>query len=451
MAEAQLEQFTERKTTVIERFGLEAVPNDLRTTTAVEYSMIQIAISVNAGNFLVPALAVLEGQLSFFYAVISTVFGASLAFLFVSFLSLPGAKYGIPAQYAIRSIMGVSGARYLASPVRTLTSLYWFSVQTIGGTYLLKEIIDRFIGINIPFVPLALSMALIMAILALIGFNAVKKVTKYFLPLLFMGGVVMFYIFITSAEMGMTITDVWNKQGKNQLSTMLFFSSLAFVQYVSGVSAASDMTRYAKSPKQAFFGLYIGNITGFMFTAILGAYTATLAGSWNPYVISTQLTNSPFLITVIFVAALASMISINLANAYIGGYSLLNSLPKLGRVKSAIIFGIAAITLSGFPSLVDEAKVFISLLGAFVIPLSAVIVSDFLFIKKRKLSVDDFECIANESYRYNIKGFISIAFGMIIYLILPEVISPGFVTFIITIFLYIFLQKTKLQQSLLRG
>lgn len=429
------------KRTVIERFGLEAVPKELRTTTSLEYAMIQMAVSVNAGNFLVPALAVLEGGLSFFYAVLSTVIGAAVAFLFVSFLALPGAKYGIPAQYAMRSIMGIRGARFVASPVRTLTSLYWFSVQTIGGTYLLKELIDRFLGFQIAFIPLALTMATIMAVLALIGFEAVKKITKYFLPVLFLGGVVMLYIFMTSAEAGMTFTDVWETKGSNQLSTMLFFASLAFVQYVSGVSSASDMARYGKTPKQAFFGLYIGNVFGFFMTAVLGAYTAALAGSWNPYVVATQMTNSTMFIFIIFVAAIFSMISINLSNAYTGGYSLLNSIPRLGRVRSAIVFGIAAITLSSFPALVNDAKVFISFLGAFIIPLSAVVVSDFLFIKKRTLTEFDFERLGNESYRYNKLGFVCIVIGMVCYFILPESFSPGFITFIFTGTLYFFMTR----------
>jgi NCS1 nucleoside transporter family len=432
------------KKSVIERFGLEAVPKPLRTTTSIEYAMIQVAISVNAGNFLVPALAVLEGGLSFFYAVLSTVIGAAAAFLFVSILALPGAKYGIPAQYAIRSIMGIRGARFVASPVRTLTSLYWFSVQTIGGTYLLKEMIERFLGYQVGFVPLALIMATIMATLALIGFEAVKKITKYFLPVLFLGGVIMLYIFISVADAGMTFSDVWKHEGTNQIGTMLFFASLAFVQYVSGVSSASDMARYAKSPKQAFSGLYVGNVIGFSITAILGAYTATLAGSWNPYVISTQLTNSPIFIFVIFVAAIASMISINLSNAYTGGYSLLNSIPRLGRVRSALVFGLAAITLSAFPTLVNDAKVYITLLGAFIIPLSAVIVSDFLFVKKRVLTDLDFERLGNESYHYNIIGFSCVLVGLIIYLILPVSYSPGFVTFVFTgILYYVLKQYTK--------
>ncbi|WP_096199734.1 purine-cytosine permease family protein [Bacillus sp. FJAT-45350] len=435
MGEAQVKSI-ERKS-IVERFGLESVPKDLRTTSSLEYTMIQIAIAVNAGNFLVPALAVLEGGLSFFYAVLSTVIGASLAFLFVSFLALPGAKYGIPGQYAIRSILGMNGARFIASPVRTVTSLYWFAVQTIGGTYLLKEMIERAFSVYISFVPLALSMATIMAVLALIGFEAVKKVTKYFLPILFLGGVVMLYIFFTTDAKGMTFQDVWSKEGTNQVSTMLFFASLAFVQYISGVSSSSDIGRYAKSTNHAFYGLLTGNIIGFTLTAVLGAYTATLAASWNPYVISSQLTDSTLLILIIFLAAMCSMIIINLANAYTGGYSLLNSVPRLGRVKSAVLFGLTAIILSSLPALVDDAKTFISFLGALVIPLSAVIVIDFLVVKKRKLSSADMEKLANQSYRYNKKALLSVVLGLIVYLLLPENLSPGFMAFILVSVMYL--------------
>lgn len=96
----------------MERFGLEAVPKELRSTSWFDYFLIQLSFSVNAGNFLLPALAVMEGGLSVMQAAVSTVIGAALAFLFVSLLSLPGSVHGIPAQYAMRSYIGVSGARF---------------------------------------------------------------------------------------------------------------------------------------------------------------------------------------------------------------------------------------------------------------------------------------------------------------------------------------------------
>jgi NCS1 nucleoside transporter family len=422
---------------LVERYGLEAIPKHAQDTSAIEYTFIQMAISVNAGNVLVPALAVLEGGLTFLQAVLSTVIGAAFAFICVSFLALPGAKYGIPAQYSIRAILGVGGTRYLASPIRTVTSMYWFAVQTIGGTYLIKELIERTLHIQIPFLGIALVMATLMAVLALIGFEAVKKATKYFLPILFVGGLVMLFILLTSEVEGRTFQTVINSASSAPLGTMLFFASLAFVQYVSGVSSASDMARYAKSEKHAFYGLFLGNLSGFFLTAILGAYTAALAGSVNPYVISSQLTNSTLALTIILVAAMSSMVMINISNAYTGGYSLLNSLPSLGRVKSAVLFGCCAIFLSSFPILAEQAQTYISYLGALIIPISAVIVFDFLLLKKRKFTEGDFLGLARGDYQYNFKGLSASIVGMALYLLLPSGWSPGFIAFIGTGVIYI--------------
>jgi len=129
------------------------------------------------------------------------------------------------------------------------------------------------------------------------------------------------------------------------------------------------------------------------------------------------------------------MVSINLSNAYTGGFSLLNSLPQLGRVKSSLLFGAAGILLSLSPALVEEAKRYISFIGAFVIPLSAVIITDFLFIKRKRMEI-------NESLpSYNKVAFICIGTGIVVYLLLPENLSPGFLAFLFTGTLYFLLKK----------
>lgn len=186
----------------IERFGLEAIPLELRQTKWYEYSIIQIAFSVNAGNFLVPAFAVIQGGLSFGAAFVSTVLGAMLAFLFVSYLSLPGANQGIPAQFAIRSIIGVKGARFISSPIRTITSLYWFAVQTIGGTLVIQYILEKSFSIAPSFSVIAFFLAATMSLLALIGFQAVKNATKYFMPILLIGQLLMIYLLTNNGIKG---------------------------------------------------------------------------------------------------------------------------------------------------------------------------------------------------------------------------------------------------------
>ncbi|WP_096152977.1 MULTISPECIES: purine-cytosine permease family protein [Bacillus] len=421
----------------IERFGLESVPQELRKTRWYEYTIIQIAFSVNAGNFLVPALAVLEGGLSFTEAFLSTIIGATLAFVFVSLLSIPGAKNGIPSQFAIRSMIGVKGARFISSPIRTITSLYWFSVQTVGGALVIQHLLKSVFAISLPFFLVASSLAIIMTVLALIGFEAVKKATKYFMPILLIGQGMMIFLLLRESNL---LTGVESTAAaSNNISTMLFFASLAFVQYVSGVSSSADMTRYAITPKEGFIGLFSGNVIGFMLTAFFGAYTASLTNEWNPFIVTTNMTDSYIIVFIIIIAAILSMISINLSNAYTGGFSLLNSLPGLGRVKAAILFGLLGITLSLTPTLVNEAKQFISLLGGLVIPLSAVIVVDFIFKKRLTLNADEIIPL------YNKQAFYSITLGMPVYFLLPEDYSPGFIAFLITglIYLMLFIYRRK--------
>ncbi|RDI44267.1 purine-cytosine permease family protein [Falsibacillus pallidus] len=416
----------------LERIGLESVPTELKTSNWFDYFIIQLSFSVNSGNFIVPALAVLDGRLPIFWAIASTFSGAALAFLFVSLLSLPGAKYGLPAQYAIRSILGTKVARYLSSPIRSLTSLYWFSVQTISGTIVITEMAKDYFEITLPFMPIAIILAVIMTVLALVGFDAVKKATKYFMPILIIGQIILLYIFIKEGAPSSAI----HETGRFSASSFFFFSSLAFVQYVSGVSASSDVTRYAKSTRHGAIGLFAGNAIGFFMTALLGALSAGLTKNLNPFVSGSALSGSMFVTIILLVCALVSMISINLSNAYTGGFSLLNAVPSLGRIRSSIVFGSFAILLSCFPGLVENAKEYISYLGALIIPISAVIIADFCFFKKLELTEDDLISIASGSFRYNFKGLWIILLSAVLYLFLPEKWSPGFLVFVFSFLFY---------------
>ncbi|OIU70841.1 cytosine permease [Rossellomorea aquimaris] len=429
------------KQPVIERLGLEPVPAGQKTTTWKEYFIIQLAFSVNAGNFLVPALAVTEGGLSFAAAFTCTVLGALAAFLFVSFLSLPGSRHGLPAQYVLRALIGTKLSMRVASPIRSLTSLYWFSVQTIGGTYVLLSSVEKLTGISLPFIPIAAGLALIMTLLALVGFHAVKRAVKYFIPILVLGQLVILYLFITEGLAG-DITPLTTGTKDTGAAAFFFYSSLIFVQYISGVSASSDITRYSKTSAHGFWGLYGGNVAGFMMTALLGGLSASLFGDLNPFVAASDLTSSLILLVIIILCAMVSMISINLSNAYTGGYSLLNALPALSRIQSAAVFGAAGILLSCIPSLVSHAQGYISLLGILIIPISAIVTSDYLLVKKGTLTERSLLGLLNGTSTNNKEALWVLVIGILSYILIPESYSPGFLSFILTTALYAAAKRT---------
>ncbi|CAM3723589.1 purine-cytosine permease family protein [Alkalicoccus chagannorensis] len=403
-----------------EQFGLQPVPEDRKTSTAWDFMRMQTVINVNAGNMLVPALAVLEGGLSFLQAVWVTLLGSAAAYIFVSLLSLAGSRQGIPGQFALRSMLGRMGAVLFASPLRTVTSLYWFGVQALGGAYFLHTFLTR-AGASIPFPLLSFLLALLMVITALVGFEAMKRFSAYFMPVLALGTVAMFFVFFYSG----TAAEVTAAGSPDPAwHVMVFFASLAFVQYVSGVTSSSDLARYAVSPAQGFWGLFAGNVTGYFLTAVLGAWTAAAAGDWNAFLITAEMNIHPLLTGVIASAAVGSMFIINVNNAYTGGYSLLNSVPALGRMRAACLFGAAAIAVSLMPQLVEEAESFISGLGTLVIPLTAVVCAEFLIRHKTWLQPAD--------RAWNFAACASIGTGAVVYMLLPQQAAPGFTVFFLS-------------------
>ncbi|WP_338324898.1 purine-cytosine permease family protein [Metabacillus mangrovi] len=425
----------------LERFGLEAVPADLRKTGWAGYFIIQFTFSFNAGNVLLPALAVLEGGLSFSQAMASVLSGALFAFILVSFLSLPGSVSGLPAQYAIRSMIGTRLGRFAASPIRSLISLYWFAVQTIGGTWMLLEGFKRFGSASLPFPVLAAGLGAVMIAITIVGFHAVKKATVYFLPFLLAGEGIIAYLYFTTDEALPASAGAYSAE-TGSAGAMMLFGSLVFVQYAAGVSASADMTRYAKSPGHGFWGMLAGNFAGFALTAFLGIYSAVYFSEINPFLAASRLTDSPPLLLIILTAAVLSLVSINLSNAYTGSFSLLNIFPSLGRIKSAVIFGAAGILLSTLPAVVTEAKSWISILGNLVIPLCAVICADFLVVKKRIFTEENL----SQTEAVNKDAAAAMAAGMLIYWIVPEWAAPGFVSFFAAGVLYLILKLPKDRQ-----
>jgi NCS1 nucleoside transporter family len=424
----------------IEKFGLEPIPEDKKTTKWYEYAMIQFSFSPNSGNFLVPAMAILAGGLSFGWALLCTLGGASLAFYIVSLMSLPGSKYGIPAQYAIRSFIGIKGAKYISSPVRAITSLYWFAVQTIGGSLVIQVIFEKLGGITLPLLPISLFLSILMSLLAIVGFEAVRKMTKYCLPVLISGGIITLILYMISPLESFHFATVWSSpNATNLLSSKIFYTGLAFVQYLSGASSSADLARYAKSERHSFWGLLFGNILGFSFTAFLGIYTALAAGEWNPYVVTNDISSSKPITVVIFFSAMISMVLINMNNAYSGGFSLLNSFPSLGRVKSTLLFCLFGILLSCFPMIVAEAKQYISLLGVLIGPVIAVIFIEFVFIQKRTIVLT----VLLGNYHYNRRAITIILLGTLLAIILPSTWPTGTITFGIVSLTYAAMAKNQ--------
>lgn len=375
------------KVAVVEKYGLEAVPSELRTTRWYDYWMMQFAFSFNAGNFLLPSLAVLQGHLSFTWAVFSIISGSVLAYILVSLLALPGVDYGIPGQYAIRMILGERGSRFFSSLLRVAVSMYWFAVQALGAAVVVALMLKQSLGISISSAAIAVIFTVVLTIIAMIGFRALTSTIRIMLPLMLVVMVTLAAVFFFSNDPSYAWSSVMSADSVNRPDTFLFYAGLAFAQYITSITGSADLCRYARSRKDAFFGMLSGHACGLLLTAAFAAYVAIASGEWNPYVAGAALSTSWLPQILIIGGVVVSLLSINLNNAYSGGFSLLNAFPRFGRLRSTVVIGAGGGVLVLFPVIIDNSADFIAILGSFALPLAGVLVADYVIVRKMRLEL----------------------------------------------------------------
>lgn len=412
----------------IEKIGLEPVPAGQRTSTWRDYFLLQFSFSFNAGNFLLPALAVLQGGLPFWWAVGSMVAGNVLAFILVALFSFPGVDYGIPGQFAARMILGIKGSRYFGSLLRALIAVYWFSVQTVGAAVVVSFMLQRLTGTTLNIMWLSLLFAAVMTVLAIAGYETVKVAVRFIFPVLTLVMIVLTWQFLTSDATSYQWVSVLAAGENRSIGTFLLYAGLAFAQYVPAISGSSDLCRYARHRIDAFIGLVGGSALGMAITASLVAYGAIASGEWNPYMAASALNDSLMIQLLLLAGVLVSLCAINLNNAYTGGMSLLNAFPTTNRMKTTAIFGLVSSAICLYPGIIDHAAVYIHALGGLAVPLAGVLVVDYLFVHKQQIDVDELarrDGIYRYTYGFNLSAFAAVALAALYFYSVPDKLMPG--------------------------
>lgn len=195
--------------------------------------------------------------------------------------------------------------------------------------------------------------------------------------------------------------------------------------YISGSWATMvlnipDLTRFARSNKEQFWGTMIGlpisTVVFYCMSSIIVSSCILLFGKaiWNPSDILLAIGN-PYLS--IFGATLLAIatISVNIpANIVSPAYDLTNLLPKVFNFKSGAITAIVLSFLYMPWKLMENPAVLYSILnniGALLGPATGIIIADFFFVRKQRLDVPELFKV-NGRYRYT-NGFSITSLGIL--------------------------------------
>src|SRR5580658_5119343 len=183
----------------IEAYGIEPIPEALKTVRWPDLFLLVSNFLVNPSTILIGGLAVASG-LSFWAAILCSTLGIVIAFSAYIIMATVGVDYGITGQVACRMVFGIRGAKWLPSVMRTIASAYWFAMQTIVGATVIVAIRHQWTGGSYSVVRTGLVLAGIQVMLALVGYNFLKLISRFTLPAKVAGIAYLFWVLAHGAE-----------------------------------------------------------------------------------------------------------------------------------------------------------------------------------------------------------------------------------------------------------
>jgi cytosine permease len=408
----------------IEEFGVEPIPAELQTAGWRDLFAINFTFFLNPVMYLLGAFAVVDGHLPLPWAIAAMLTGQALAYAALVVVAQPGVDYGLPGQVAMRASLGFWGSRLLSSPYRVVAATYWFAAQSLTGALGIQALVEAMTGTHLRLVPIALSLALVHAVLAVLGFDVMRWVLRVVLPASLAFTAILVGLFVSTDDQRFAVGRVLDSPGQH-------LSWVGFATYVTVTAGASltlvgniaDVCRYTPTRREMRIGLIASALGATAVTTFVGAYAAAATGAVNPFVAVADLTSSSVLLVVLMLAIVVQGVAANITNVYTGGLSLVNSAPVLGRVRATILVAIAAVTLSAFPDFVNHAQRWITHLGNVAAPLTGVVLADYVVRKRQQLDVEAlFD--PDGRYRYmngvNVEAILAVAGAVAVYYAVPD-------------------------------
>lgn len=415
----------------VEEFGVEPIPAELRTVGWRDLFAINFTFFLNPVMYLLGAFAVVDGGLPLWWAVAAMVVGQALAYALLVVVAQPGVDHGLSGQVAARAHLGFWGARLLSSPYRVIAATYWFAAQALTAGLGAQAVVDAMTGNRLPLVPLALAFAAVHATFAVLGFDVMRWLLRLVLPVSLAFTGILIGLYLASDDPDYGVARVFDSP--DQSLTWAGFATYVTVMCGASltlVTNVADFCRYTPTRRDMRIGLFASAVAAAVVTTFVGGYAAAATGEINPFVSVADLTSSDLLLALLLLAIVVQGLAANVTNVYTAGLSVVNTIPRLGRVRATVAAAVLAVALSGFPDVVDQAQRWITHLGNLGAPLTGVVLADYLLLERQRIDVGAlFD--PKGAYRYlcgvNVTAILAVAGGSVVYYATPDAwVKVGF-------------------------
>ncbi|MGW9404106.1 purine-cytosine permease family protein [Arthrobacter sp. NPDC055585] len=342
-----------------------------------------------AANFVVTTL--LTGTLivpgvSFGAAVWMIILGTLIGAVVLTLIGNIGTRTGLPTMAITRGAFGVRGS--LVPVVANVVILMgWSWVQAMLAGVTVNYAVEQFTGFSSPVLFAVLCQTLVV-FLAILGHGGIAKVEPW-LAVVILG--IMVYVFV-SAFTTFTPAEFGGIEVDESLGyTNFMVLDIVIATAISWTVLSADFNRLARSSRAGIIGSGIGYTVSTTLAMVLGAtaigyviLSGDAAASFDPTVIVSAFGTPLAIVIFMSVMATNTMVVYGMVTSVVHAQVRW----KARFLPTSLAVGAVAIAGSTWMALLDQFTGFLVMIGAFFVPVFAIMIVDYYIIKRGRYSRD---------------------------------------------------------------
>lgn len=383
-------------------------PYDKRTVTPNKLIAIWFAMAIEVTIFM--SAAQLYQMIPAWEVLLACFVGHLLLFLILFFTQDMGIKYGIPFAVSLRPSFGYVGA-IIVPYFRALPAMFWFGFQTWVAASAMNEIIH----VTFQYDNLTLwiiAVGLIQIVHTTLGIKAVTRLSQIAVPMLILVGIYIAYVAFTDFDL--SFNKIWTMSGATAPQCSFMFAALSFTGGWATMSISiMDITRDCVITKEEVSTLgrvtkkylpsqLIGIIPAVLFYTFVGLLGVITTGYSDPakILVAINVGRSDFaLIVCLLFILVATWCTNDTANLFPAAYTISNTVPKkINFAMGVVIAGLIGLAMRPW-AVAESINTVMVIIGNFLAPVAGIMISDYYFLRKRRIKVEDLYDI-NGQYKY---------------------------------------------------
>jgi NCS1 family nucleobase:cation symporter-1 len=218
----------------------------------------------------------------------------------------------------------------------------------------------------------------IVAVVSL-GHRLLRILERFLVPVV----VVLVAMALYAVLSGQDLSQLWHTAGKGHLTIMMAFDAM-FISALTWVPMVSDYTRYGKSRRSSFWSAFL-SLPVALFMLLVGQIAAV--GLGNPNALLAMVHHGAVFGVIAFFVAMFATIATAALIMYSASMSLLNVVPKVPIRRINYGTGAAVIVAAVTVNLLGSVMNWLSFQGIMLIPLFAIVLTDYYVVRKRHYDV----------------------------------------------------------------